>query len=455
MKTAGQWLCALLAAGSFLASCSKISPAAQKAAGSQADGTPGIEMNIPVLKDAVSGKRGFKRPVIVGAAVSSGEYRDEQYMELVFRHFNAVTLGNELKLDCMNGYYNGNRRPRAVESAELNGSTLQVPSLDHSRADAILDKIAAWNDAHPKSPVKVRGHVLVWHSQAPEWFFHENYDASEPYVSKDLMNARLEWYIKTMLEYYTSPATPTGARYGKLFYGWDVVNEAVSDATGTYRSDLEGGHDKLSDPTHGNKSSWWKVYQSNEFIINAFRYANKYAPPELELYYNDYNEWLPRKVNGIVALLKAVKEAPGTRISAMGMQGHCSADSPSAADLEAAVRAYAAVVGTVMITEMDMKASASFDGTNLEEEYQRQALHYKQLYDTLLALDKEPGITVSGITFWGVTDPYSWLQGFSGVGGGADGRQKQCPLLFDGAYKAKPAFYAFADSRRLKNTQTK
>ncbi|MBQ2314036.1 MAG: endo-1,4-beta-xylanase, partial [Treponema sp.] len=93
--------------------------------------------------------------------------------------------------------------------------------------------------------------------------------------------------------------------------------------------------------------------------------------------------------------------------------------------------------------------------TNLEEEYQRQALHYKQLYDTLLALDKEPGITVSGITFWGVTDPYSWLQGFSGVGGGADGRQKQCPLLFDGAYKAKPAFYAFADSRRLKNTQTK
>ncbi len=149
-----------------------------------------------------------------------------------------------------------------------------------------------------------------------------------------------------------------------------------------------------------------------------------------------------------VRLLKAVKEAEGTRISAMGMQGHYNIDWPAISQLEAAVRAYAAVVGTVMLTEMDLKASPSFDGTNLDEEYERQAVRYREIYKALLALDKEAGIHVSGIIFWGVTDPYSWLQSFSNVGGASDGKQRQCPLLFDGNYRAKPAFYAFADPDR-------
>ena len=60
-------------------------------------------------------------------------------------------------------------------------------------------------------------------------------------------------------------------------------------------------------------------------------------------------------------------------------------------------------------------------------------------------LNAEDGITVSGITIWGVIDTYSWLQQQSNVGGGATGTILQCPLLFDGNYKAKPAFYAFTD----------
>ena len=60
-------------------------------------------------------------------------------------------------------------------------------------------------------------------------------------------------------------------------------------------------------------------------------------------------------------------------------------------------------------------------------------------------LNKEDGITVSGITLWGVIDTYSWLQQMSNVGGGANGESLQCPLLFDGDYKAKPAFYVFVE----------
>ncbi len=397
----------------------------------------------PILKDAVSAENAFSREIIVGAEVGSYEYNDGRYMDLLYKHFNAVTLGNELKLDCMTGYHDGNRTPLGLETVLFKGREIVVPRLDHSRADRILDGIAARNASHPEQKLKVRGHVFVWHSQAPEWFFHEDYNASKPYAGKDEMNVRLEWYIKTMLSYYTDPATETGRKYASLFYGWDVVNEAVSDATGSYRTDTEAGSDKLSDPTHGTKSSWWHVYKSNEFIINAFRYANAYAPASLELYYNDYNECDPKKRAGIVELLKAVKDAEGTRISAMGMQGHYDMDYPSVSLVKDAARAYCAIVGSVMLTEVDLKASKGFNGTVMEGEYKRQAVRYKALYDSLLELDKEDGVTVSGINFWGITDPYSWLQTFSGVGGGADGTKRQCPLLFDGDYRAKPAFYSF------------
>ena len=259
----------------------------------------------------------------------------------------------------------------------------------------------------------------------------------------DVMNLRLEWYIKTVLEYYTGESS----KYKGLFYGWDVVNEAISDSTATYRTDEEPGNDKLSDSTHGSKSSWWKVYGSNEFIINAFKFANTYAPAELELYYNDYNECDSNKMNGIVQLLKDVKEAEGTRIDGFGMQGHYTVSAPSVDQIEKAVRAYSEVVGKVMLTELDVKVSPMFDGTEagLPDEYARQAAYYSAIYELMKTLNSEDGITVSGITIWGVIDTYSWLQQQSNVGGGATGTILQCPLLFDGNYKAKPAFWAFVD----------
>ena len=403
-----------------------------------------VQTDIPDLYTLMASKDGIGDDAICGVSIVQSELSDELLMQLVTKHFNAITIGNELKPDAMFGY--NNHEVAALEEVEFNGEKMTVPVLDHSRADAILDAILAWNEANPDHQIKVRGHVLVWHSQTPEWFFHEDYDASKAYVSKEEMDKRLEWYISAMLTYYTG----SGSKYEGLFYGWDVVNEAISDATNTYRTDEEAGGE-LTDDTHGSKSSWWKVYQSNEYIINAFKYANKYAPASLELYYNDYNECNSKKCEGIVQLIKDVKAADGTRIDGFGMQGHYTVNAPSVSQFEACAREYAKVVDKVMLTELDVKTSAGFDGSAemLPDELNRQGVYLNQIYEVCKTLDAEDGIDFSGITVWGVIDPNSWLQSSSNVGGGANGLLAQYPLLFDGRYQAKLSYWAFVDASKL------
>lgn len=390
-----------------------------------------IEEDVVDLRDAMAEQLGDG--FLVGTSICNGDLTDRNEMALVTKHFNAVTLGNELKPDAMFGY--SNERVPGTETVLLHGEELVVPKLDYSRAEKTLDYLYQWNQKHPKQQIKVRGHVLVWHSQTPEWWFHEDYDAKKPYVDTETMNRRLEWYIKTMAEHFTGPES----KYYGMFYGWDVVNEAVSDGGARYRNS-------------GENSSWWAVYRSQEFIINAFRYANRYMDPAVELYYNDYNEFGAEKRQGIVTLLTEVKEAEGTRIDGMGMQGHYgTSGTPSAAEFEASARAFAAVVGKVQLTEFDMKASEYYDGSEETRaaEYSMQAYRYKEIWDVVKQLRSE-GIDFAGITFWGVIDRYSWLQTSSSVGGGSDGTRKQCPLLFDDDYQSKPAFWAFADQSRLK-----
>ncbi|MBQ1994539.1 MAG: endo-1,4-beta-xylanase, partial [Lachnospiraceae bacterium] len=390
----------------------------------------GVEYDVPDLKDAITAR--FDSDFIVGGEITGADINDKNLMALMTKHFNALTLGNELKPDCTFGY--SNSKCPGKETVTLNGEEIEVPTTDFSRAEKALDVILKWNNEHPEDFIKVRGHVLVWHSQTPEWFFHEDYDADKPYVDKATMTKRQEWYIKTVLEHFMGEDSP----YKNLFYGWDVVNEAVSDGTGTYRSDKEN-------------SSWWAVYQSNEFIINAFRFANKYAPADVELYYNDYNECVPLKSEGIAQLLKDVKAAEGTRIDGMGMQGHYMTEgSPSIEDFKNAARKYGSIVDKVHITELDLKASNAFDGTDAtkDAEYTKQAYRYREIYDAIAEL-REEGINYSNITIWGNIDKNSWLQDSNSVGGASDGKQKQCPVLFDDYYHVKPAYWAFVDSNKL------
>lgn len=388
----------------------------------------------PRLRDAITAALG--EDTIVGMVTHPVNNKKE--WAILTTHANAVTAGNELKPDSHFGY--SNAKVPGTETITFNGKQLVVPKIDYSRGNQFLNGVLKYNEEHPDTPIRMRGHVLVWHSQTPEWFFHVDYDADKPYVSKDVMNQRLEWYIKSILTHYLGE----DSKYKDLFYGWDVVNEAVSD----------GGAQVYRDG--GGNSSWWRVYESNEFIINAFKFANKYAPANVELYYNDYGDASPTKSVKICQLLQDVKAqegAPGvgTRIDAFGMQAHYGLDDFSIEEFEAAARRYLDILGKVQLTELDMAASSRYDGTaaTQAQEYLDQAVVYMQIFETLKKLEKVDGYDITGITFWGVTDPTSWLQSRSTVGGGQDGTRKQVPLLFDGNYVPKPSFWAFVDTSKI------
>ena len=379
--------------------------------------TNSIEKDLTGLYTVIGSATGLGDGVKTGTCLPGSALSDDVRMELAAKHFNSVTTENEMKPDALLG-----ETPNIGEDG--------YPILNFKQGDEIADAILEYNKANG-TDIKMRGHVLVWHSQTPEWFFHEDYNVNEPLVKKEDMLKRMDNYIEQVLTHYNGP----DSKYKDLIYAWDVVNEAIDDATNKPRS--------------SSSKAWYQIFpQDDSFIRHAYVTANQFAPDNVKLFYNDYNDTTPGKVAGICELLKAIKSTEGARIDGMGMQGHYSMGSPSTTELENAIRAYSAIVDEVQITELDLKASNDYTGVDKQKEYTKQAYRYKELYNTLCKLNKELGNKISALVFWGTDDGHSWLNDANSAGGGSDG-SAQCPLLFDANYKAKPAYWAFVDSTNL------
>lgn len=337
-------------------------------------------------------------------------------------HASCFTMENEFKPDFIFNWQNpGNFKDFTGED----GKTYKVPGNTpvFNNVNMILTIAKEYN-------LKMRGHVLVWHSQTPAWFFHEDYNAKNPFVSADEMNARLEWYIKSVLEYIKDWEIKKND--GKhIVIAWDVVNEACSDNAGPsqyLRTD----------------SNWYKVYGDVSFIVNAFRYANKYAPNDVKLVYNDYSSYVPAKTQAICKVVQAIKSAPDARIDCVGMQSHISMDYPAisgAGSFETAINAFTSLGVDVQITELDMGCG------NMRYNSELMADRYKDLFTMFIKnrkTDDKNG--VCGVTLWGILDERSWIYNNS-----SGGNPHQHPLLFNGKYTCKPAFYGVLNAAKEYN----
>lgn len=351
---------------------------------------PAIEEDIPSLCEAYSDY--FK----IGCASTATELQTNATKDLIKKHYNSLTLGNELKPDSTLN------QKLALAHVALTGDDTELP-VDLANAAPLLE-FAQENN------IPVRGHVLVWHSQTPDWFFKENFETDGAWVSKEKMLLRLENYIKNIM-------TAIEVQYPDLnVYAWDVVNEAVKDSGGM--------RDAGSNNEVNGQSAWMKVFGDESFIDAAFEYARKYAPEGCKLFYNDYNEYAEVKRDDIYEICKRL--ADKGLIDGVGMQSHIKMSYPSVELYEAAIRKYASLGLEVQITELDIDQKSNSEESQLE-----LAQRYKEVFSLYKSL-KDEGVNITAVVLWGITDNTSWIGGY--------------PLLFDKNYTAKPAFYAVLDT---------
>lgn len=345
-----------------------------------------------------------------------GELQDFDIQDGLARHVNSITTGNEFKPDFIFNWASHSQMSPDLFVAE-NGKAIEVPMgmPNFGNMKGIINAVTDMK-------IQMRGHVLVWHSQTPKWFFREGYNDNGALVDPETMTARQEWYIKSVLEEVAN----LEKRFNKgkrLVYAWDVVNEAVSDGASKnawLRTD----------------SDWYRVYGDETFILNAFRFANKYAPADVELVYNDYGTYSPAKRDAICNLVDEIKATPGARIDAVGMQSHVSIDYPTIDNYEKTVQAFLSHGVDVQVTELDI--------ANGQKKYNSGKLKkaYKDYFAMYLRNRKTEGKNgISGVTIWGIQDDGTWLNNQPEHKG-----NKQYPLLFNKDYTCKPAFYGVLEA---------
>jgi endo-1,4-beta-xylanase len=346
----------------------------------------------PALKELMP------RGMLIGVALSQRQSDGEDAMAdgIVSRQFDSATPENVLKWEKVHpepGRYDFAPADRYVAFAEKRGMT-------------------------------VIGHVLVWHSQTPAWVFAGKDGAP---LDRETALARMGEHIRTVV-----------GRYKGRIKGWDVVNEAVDD----------GPEGKL-------RSSKWREAIGDDYIAKAFEFAHE-ADPAAELYYNDYNLTVAPKRATALRIVKELKQR-GIRVDGVGEQGHWLLGGPPLADIEATINDIAAAGLKVLITELDvdvlprdpamygadLQKKASFRAeTNLypdalpKEKQEELARRYASVF----ALFLKHRESIARVTFWGVTDAQSWLNGFP-----IPGRVNH-PLLFDRQGQPKPAFEAVVET---------
>ncbi len=351
----------------------------------------------PLFGDTPPLKEAAKDLFLIGGALNASHIsgKDKKAVALVQKHFDTITPENVLKWEVVHpkpGKYEFDLPDKYVEFGEKNG-------------------------------MFIVGHTLMWHQQAPAWLFKDEKGGE---VSREELLKRLQDHIRTVV-----------GRYKGRINGWDVVNEAIDDTTGELRMDRP----------------WYKIL-GKEGIFAAFAAAHE-ADPNAELYYNDYSVHNPKKRAGIIALVKEIR-ARGLRIDGVGTQEHHLLDTPTAAEIDATFVDLKAAGFPVMVTELDVSMlprpsgdggadlNLQFSGAKQYDPYRKglpaeqQAAHTRR-YAELFAIYAKHHESIKRVTFWGVEDGSSWLNGWP-IRGRVD-----YALVFDRKYQEKPAVQAIVD----------
>lgn len=327
------------------------------------------------LKDEFAGY--FK----VGNILNGGTVQNSAITANILKDYNSIECENEMKPD----------------------ATLVQSQCTDTNIGVSLNSAASIMDFCVQNNIAMRGHTLVWHSQTPSWFFKENFQAGGSWVSSDVMDKRMESYIKNMF-------AAIQQQYPSLdLYAYDVANECISDDEN--RTKNNGGSRVPGDNNvTGATSAWVSVYGDNSFVEKAFTYARKYAPSTCALYYNDYNEYWDHKRDAIYSMCKSLYEKG--LLDGVGMQSHIPANATGFAGTDSyieAMKKYLSIGCDVQITELDISL---LDNNVVTYTLQQQADKYKAIFQAAMDWNSNPESDgrVTAVCIWGPNDANSWLK---------------------------------------------
>ena len=215
-------------------------------------------------------------------------------------------------------------------------------------------------------------------------------------------------------------------------YGYDVINEAISDGKLTPRGlnnefggsweDDNGVTQYDSAPVEteadgltlnwGSGHWYWGYYVGSDYAVKAYQLARKYLPAETKLFYNDYNlETNEKKRAAVIDFVKSIDAANGSPIvDGIGTQCHLTLDVSSdaafdeqieafMAQVDASLTALAATGKLVRITELDISLKTANPSSN---QLQAQYEAYRRVFESYKRI--VPAAQQSGITIWTLTD---------------------------------------------------
>jgi endo-1,4-beta-xylanase len=341
------------------------------------------------------------------------------------KHFNVVVAENEMK-------------PANMMPSSESGAYGRKTNAD---------KLVSYAKATGK---RIRGHVLIWHSQTPSWFFPSKGTGAE---KKAKLYENIERHIKAVFEHF-----------GGTIDSWDVCNEVVDQDDRT-----NGGARKDSDYTKIMDAAGAKGMERYEYVVKAFEWARKYADANggqnVKLFLTDFGieRAFPDDVaagkkskidmfEGLVDYL-IEKNAP---IDGVGFQGHFRLYDHPVEQISDGIDRFAAKERKdgknliIQVCELDFSVFSNAKGEgkaktiapeNLDERLTDLAKNYRDFFDMFETKYNEGKLDM--VLIWGIDDGHSWLNEHPEPG------RTDYPLLFDRSYQPKEAYSKLKEGRTV------
>lgn len=341
-------------------------------------------------------------------------------------------------------YHNDFMIGAAINESQILQIDQQSVSIIKNNFNTISpENVLKWMYVHPKpnkfyfehadkyvqfgldNKMHIVGHALIWHAQIAE-FMNTTEDSTQ-------MREHINNHIRTMVN-----------RYKGKIDTWDVVNEALNE-DGTLR-----------------ESIFLRVL-GEKYLEDVYKLVEKYDS-EVDLAYNDYNLCEPEKREGALKLIKSLQQN-GAKINSVGIQAHWQLNTPTLKEIEKSIIEFSKLGINVMFTELDISVLPNpweLNGAEITQNFEKfegdekmspypyelpdsmkikLADRYKNIFELFLKHKDK----ISRVTFWGVTDKFSWLNDWPIKG------RTNYPLLFDRKYQPKKAYQSVMNLKKSIN----